>query len=70
MWHIRPYLQPGVMVWVGVELLAQVPQVLCQPLFLLLLKLPVLLAGPSFLLQEVLLQCPDHSGFSRYPQAP
>lgn len=45
-WHLRPYLQPGFMAWEEMELLAQVPQVFCQALFLLLLELPVLLAGP------------------------
>lgn len=56
-WHLRPYLQPGFMAWVEVELLAQVPQVFCQVLFLLLLELPVLLTGPKLPLQEALLQC-------------
>lgn len=36
-WHSRSYLQPGLMAWVEVELLTQVPQVFCQLLFLLLL---------------------------------
>ena len=45
-WPSRSYLQPGLMAWVEVQLLAQVPQVFCQPLFLLLLQLPVLLTGP------------------------
>lgn len=44
--HLRPYLHPGFTARADMELLAQLPQAVCQVLFLLLLELPVLLAGP------------------------